>query len=73
MTGKSESKTIAPNVNKTGYAKIAQLVDMPSDADLPQCDKEGWVEQEEEEEEEEEGEDLNITKNPQSVMPKAQQ
>jgi hypothetical protein len=30
-----QQKLIAPNVNRTGYAKIAELVEMPDKADIP--------------------------------------
>lgn len=32
--GQGQQRMIAANVNKTGYAKIAQLVEMPLSADM---------------------------------------
>ena len=32
-------KQIAPNVNKTGYAKIAELVELPENSDISQAQK----------------------------------
>ena len=43
-------KFIANNVSKTGYAKIAELVEMPADSDTPQCEKGGQKQKKREEE-----------------------
>ena len=42
---------IASNVNKTGYQKIAELVDMPEKSDIPQYEKLGTKRKEERKEE----------------------
>jgi len=73
MTGKRElqrleagmAKTIAADVRKTGYSKIAQLVEMPPGADMTQADKYS-PSNDDEEDEEEVDDELNVTKNPQS-------
>ena len=73
MTGKRElqrleagmAKTIAADVRKTGYSKIAQLVEMPPGADMTQADKYS-PSVDDEEDEEEVDDELNVTKNPQS-------
>jgi hypothetical protein len=59
------AKTIAADVRKTGYSKIAQLVEMPTGADMTQADKYS-PSNDDEEEEEEVDDELNVTKNPQS-------
>ena len=46
-----EAKVIASNVNKTGYYKIAELVEMPAKSDLPQYEKQGGKRKEEMKEE----------------------
>jgi hypothetical protein len=59
------AKTIAPDVRKTGYSKIAQLVEMPPGADMTQAEK-CSPSHDDEEDEEEASDELNVTKNPQS-------
>lgn len=60
------AKSIAADVRKTGYSKIAQLVEMPPGADMTQAEKYSPSHQEDEEDEEEVDDELNVTKNPQS-------
>ncbi len=56
---------IAFNINKTGYAKIAQLVDMPEDCDIPQLVKYPSLSSTtKDEEDDEDPDELNVTTNP---------
>lgn len=59
-----ENKVIASNVNKTGYYKIAELVEMPDKSNLPQYEKLGGASKRKEERKEELKEEKPIQRKP---------
>ena len=67
-----ENKVIAGNVNKTGYYKIAELVEMPDKSDIPQFEKLGSGSKKKEERKEEIKEEKPIQRkpDPQPIMRK---
>ncbi len=62
-----QPKMIAADIRKTGYSKIAQLVDMPPEADLTQAEKFSPQLAHEDDDDDQGNDELNVTKNPQSM------